>query len=52
LHHEHRFEDLGADRTRMIDRMTVSAPLGSFGALVTRALLAPYLGKPAEAGTR
>ena len=36
LHHEHIFEALGADRTRMIDRMTISAPLAAM-------LLAPYL---------
>ncbi|MDR6318879.1 SRPBCC family protein [Actinoplanes couchii] len=45
LHHEHRFEDLGDGHTRMTDRMTVSAPLGPLGALVTRVLLAPYLKK-------
>jgi hypothetical protein len=27
----------------MTDRMTVSAPLGPLGAIVTRLLLAPYL---------
>ncbi|AGZ40532.1 SRPBCC family protein [Actinoplanes friuliensis] len=43
LHHEHHFEDLGTSATRMTDRMTVSAPLGAFGALVTRLVLAPYL---------
>ncbi|MFG2109756.1 SRPBCC family protein [Micromonospora chersina] len=43
LRHEHVFDDLGDGRTRMTDRMTVSAPLGLLGALVTRVLLAPYL---------
>jgi ligand-binding SRPBCC domain-containing protein len=43
LRHEHVFDDLGAGRTRMTDRMTVSAPLGALGFLVTRLLLAPYL---------
>jgi ligand-binding SRPBCC domain-containing protein len=43
LHHEHLFEDLGNGTTRMTDRMTVTAPLGPLGALVTRVLLAPYL---------
>jgi ligand-binding SRPBCC domain-containing protein len=43
LHHEHVFDDLGAGRTRMTDRMTVSAPLGLLGHLMTRMLLAPYL---------
>jgi ligand-binding SRPBCC domain-containing protein len=37
MRHEHVFEDLGAGRTRMTDRMTVSAPWG------THVLLAPYL---------
>jgi hypothetical protein len=27
----------------MIDRMTISAPYGPFGAFVTRLLIAPYL---------
>ncbi|WP_433305743.1 SRPBCC family protein [Actinoplanes sp. CA-030573] len=43
MRHEHWFEDLGDGRTRMTDRMTVHAPLGPLGALVTRVLLAPYL---------
>ena len=43
LRHEHVFDDLGDGRTRMTDRMTVSAPAGPLGALVTRVLLAPYL---------
>jgi ligand-binding SRPBCC domain-containing protein len=43
LHHEHVFDDLGAGLTRMTDRMTVSAPLGFLGHMVTRMLLAPYL---------
>ncbi|WUR58051.1 SRPBCC family protein [Micromonospora chokoriensis] len=43
LHHEHVFDDLGGRRTRMTDRMPVSAPLGPLGSLVTRGLLAPYL---------
>ena len=43
LRHEHVFDDLGAGRTRMTDRMTVSAPLGPLGHVVTRLLLAPYL---------
>jgi ligand-binding SRPBCC domain-containing protein len=43
LHHEHVFDHLGAGRTRMTDRMTVSAPLGLLGHLATRMLLAPYL---------
>jgi len=43
LCHEHVFEHLGANRTRMTDRMTVSAPLGPLSALPTRLLLAPYL---------
>lgn len=43
LRHEHLFDDLGAGRTRMTDRMTVTAPLGPLGAVVTRLLLAPYL---------
>ncbi|MEU0560998.1 SRPBCC family protein [Dactylosporangium sp. NPDC006015] len=43
LRHEHLFDDLGGGRTRMTDRMAVSAPLGPVGFLVTRVLLAPYL---------
>ena len=43
LRHEHVFDDLGDGRTRMTDRMTVSAPLGPLGALVTHVILAPYL---------
>jgi ligand-binding SRPBCC domain-containing protein len=43
LRHEHLFDDLGAGRTRMTDRMTVRAPLGPLGSVVTRVLLAPYL---------
>ena len=43
LRHEHRFEDLGDRRTTMTDRMTISAPFGPLGAILTRALLAPYL---------
>jgi ligand-binding SRPBCC domain-containing protein len=45
LRHEHRFEDLGAGRTKMTDHMTVSAPRGPLGTLITRTLLAPYLKK-------
>ncbi|GAA2508005.1 SRPBCC family protein [Winogradskya humida] len=43
LRHEHLFEDLGNGTTRMTDRMTVTAPLGPLGAIVTRLLLNPYL---------
>ncbi|MBB4763808.1 SRPBCC family protein [Amorphoplanes digitatis] len=43
LRHEHCFEDIGDRRTRMTDRMTISAPLGPLGAVMTRVLLAPYL---------
>lgn len=43
MRHEHYFEDLGGGRTRMIDRMTVSAPFGPVGAVVTRVVLVPYL---------
>ncbi|WP_309238394.1 SRPBCC family protein [Actinoplanes aureus] len=43
LRHEHYFEDLGDIRTRMIDRMTIRAPLGPLGAVATRMLLAPHL---------
>ncbi|GAA3729085.1 hypothetical protein GCM10022225_08110 [Plantactinospora mayteni] len=42
LRHEHYFEDLNGFGTRMTDRMTISAPLGPLGAVVTRALIAPY----------
>ncbi|RSM55726.1 cyclase/dehydrase [Actinoplanes sp. ATCC 53533] len=43
LRHEHYFESLGGSRTRMTDRMTISAPLGPVGAFVAQVLLAPYL---------
>ncbi|WP_063763912.1 SRPBCC family protein [Actinoplanes subtropicus] len=43
LRHEHLFRDLQDAGTQMTDRMTVSAPLGPLGAVVTRLLLAPYL---------
>ncbi|HEX5512302.1 MAG TPA: SRPBCC family protein [Actinomycetales bacterium] len=43
LRHEHQFQDLDGVRTQMIDRMTISAPLGPLGAVVTWALIAPYL---------
>ena len=43
LHHEHLFEDLGDGRTRMTDRMAVSAPGGPLGALAARLVLAPHL---------
>jgi ligand-binding SRPBCC domain-containing protein len=43
LRHEHVFDDLGDGRTRMTDRMTISAPFGPLGLLVTRVVLAPYL---------
>ncbi len=43
LRHEHLFADAGEGRTRMTDRMTITAPLGPLGALVARTVLAPYL---------
>lgn len=43
LHHEHLFEDLGADGTRMTDRMSITAPAGPLGVVLTRLVLAPYL---------
>jgi ligand-binding SRPBCC domain-containing protein len=43
LRHEHYFKDLGDGRTRMTDRMTIRAPFGPLGVVVTRILLAPYL---------
>ena len=43
LRHEHVFDDLGGGRTRMTDRMTVGAPFGALGSLVTRMVLGPYL---------
>jgi len=43
LRHEHLFDDLRDAGTRMTDRMTVAAPLGPLGVVVTRLLLAPYL---------
>jgi len=43
LHHEHLFTGLGPDRTRMTDRLDVTAPAGVLGAVVARAVLRPYL---------
>ncbi|MFI1990360.1 SRPBCC family protein [Actinoplanes sp. NPDC020271] len=43
MRHEHCFDDLGNGTTRMTDRMTIRAPLGPLGAVVTRLVLAPYL---------
>jgi ligand-binding SRPBCC domain-containing protein len=43
MRHEHLFDSAGHGRTRMTDRMTVTAPLGPLGAVVTRVVLAPYL---------
>ncbi|GIG93294.1 SRPBCC family protein [Plantactinospora endophytica] len=43
LRHEHHFEELNGFGTRMTDRMTISAPMGPLGAVVTRVLIAPYL---------
>jgi ligand-binding SRPBCC domain-containing protein len=43
LRHEHRFQDLDGAGTRMTDRLTIAAPLGLLGSVVTRALIAPYL---------
>ncbi|WP_305788319.1 SRPBCC family protein [Symbioplanes lichenis] len=39
LRHEHLFDDRGVGRTRMTDRMTITAPLGPVGLLVA----VPYL---------
>ncbi|WP_432537802.1 SRPBCC family protein [Kineococcus arenarius] len=43
LHHEHLFEALTAQRTRMTDRMSITAPAGPLGAAVAHLLLAPHL---------
>ncbi|MFW6774302.1 SRPBCC family protein [Nocardioides sp. CPCC 205120] len=43
MRHEHEFHERGAGRTEMVDRMTFTAPLGPVGAVVARAVLAPYL---------
>jgi ligand-binding SRPBCC domain-containing protein len=43
LRHEHLFNDLRNAGTQMTDRMTVAAPLGPLGGVVTRLLLVPYL---------
>jgi ligand-binding SRPBCC domain-containing protein len=43
LRHEHLFRRRERDGTLMVDRMTVSAPLGPLGTVVTRLLIAPYL---------
>jgi ligand-binding SRPBCC domain-containing protein len=43
LRHEHHFQDLDGLRTRMTDRMIITAPWGPVGAVMARILLAPYL---------
>ncbi len=43
MRHEHHFARTGDSRTRMTDRMAITAPLGPLGAVVTRFVLAPYL---------
>ena len=43
LRHEHLFRSLRPGQTQMTDRMTISAPLGPVGTVMTRLLLAPYL---------
>ncbi|MBQ1024766.1 SRPBCC family protein [Micromonospora sp. C95] len=43
LRHEHQFQDLDGVRTQMTDHMIIRAPLGPLGAVVTWALIAPYL---------
>jgi len=43
MRHEHLFDRLADGSTRMTDRMTVSAPFGPLGAVVSRVVLAPYL---------
>ncbi|MFI5933948.1 cyclase/dehydrase [Actinoplanes sp. NPDC051494] len=43
MRHEHTFEQVGAARTRMTDRMSVAAPFGMLGSVVTRWMVAPYL---------
>lgn len=43
LHHEHLFDDLTEQRTRMTDRMSVTAPAGVLGEVIAHMLLAPYL---------
>lgn len=43
LHHEHLFETVGSEGTRMTDRLHISAHGGPLGAALARLLLAPYL---------
>jgi ligand-binding SRPBCC domain-containing protein len=43
MRHEHVFEQVDEDLTRMTDRMSFDAPLGSVGGLVARWVLAPCL---------
>ena len=43
LRHEHLFSSPRPGETQMTDRMTINAPLGPVGMVVTRLLLAPYL---------
>ncbi|NAZ84848.1 cyclase/dehydrase [Kineococcus sp. T90] len=50
MRHEHLFEALagevgpgGTAGTRMVDRMSITAPAGPVGAVVARLVLAPYL---------
>jgi ligand-binding SRPBCC domain-containing protein len=43
MRHEHLFEPVGGGATRMIDRISFTAPLGPLGAVAGRAVLGPYL---------
>jgi ligand-binding SRPBCC domain-containing protein len=43
MRHEHTFLANGDTSTRMIDRVTFTAPLGPLGSLVTKSMLAPYM---------
>ncbi|MGI4896237.1 MAG: SRPBCC family protein [Janthinobacterium lividum] len=43
LRHEHRFDAVDVNRTRMTDRMLITAPGGGAGAILARVVLVPYL---------
>ncbi|WP_369069391.1 SRPBCC family protein [Kineococcus terrestris] len=43
LHHEHLFEAVTAQRTRMTDRLSITAPADLLSEVVAHLVLAPYL---------
>jgi ligand-binding SRPBCC domain-containing protein len=50
--HEHRFERLSPERTRMVDEFRFSSPLGPLGTLADRLVLASYMRRLLERRNR